>query len=576
MQTRAAILGITRRILPGRTRNGERIRRRQASHLRESSSIIEPCRPSPRVRRRRPFNPALLDSEQYHRRAHPPHAAGAQAGRPGGRRHHAGRRAAGVSARRGADRPLGRPRRPGPRRPHDAVRRAARSASPGTRGGSSCRCCDRSTRSTRPTRSRRRRRRSRTACSTCCCSAPIGSRCRPRCTTRSSSRRRSGCRRRPPTRAIDPRGAAAAGLRAAGDHRGVRALRRAVAEEPRHVGRAACWRRWADIAAPSRVQILDVEPGDASVARGERVAISRRDPRRPPTTSRCGCATRPSTSSSSTKSIVMTQAAAARRAVRRRAAAGQRRAAGAAGVQQDLEYWIEAGDARSRRFKLTRVRPADDRRAAGALRVPRLHGRAVARRSTTSATSAASKGRRVTIEALANQPIKSAYVDFDADGTSDLRMTRRRRPRRRRRSSSSCGPIAARRWHSDYVLRFTTTEGRTNERPGAVSHRGDARLRARGAHHAARGAGAGGARRRDGADRRRGPRSRLRGRSACGWWAAWASATCELGELLSRDHAGRFSGMKPFMPGDAQLKPATCWSTGPRRATTAGPRPTWR
>src|SRR6185503_14865874 len=97
-------------------------------------------------------------------------------------------------------------------------------------------------------------------------------------------------------------------------------------------------------------------------------------------------------------------------------------AASAGGVQQDLAYWIEAGDAHTRRFKVhVYDRPT--------LVVERVHYEFPAYTGIPSAEVASSgdihgvEGTRVTIQGIANQPIKNAYIDFDADGKNDLAMT---------------------------------------------------------------------------------------------------------------------------------------------------------
>ena len=103
----------------------------------------------------------------------------------------------------------------------------------------------------------------------------------------------------------------------------------------------------SDIAAPSRVQILDVKPGKTSVARGERVEVSAEihglsadEPVR----------LRYSTADETTvdESIRMERPTPESRRFEAALPRGTD-----AGVEQDLSYWIEAGDARSRKFKLT-------------------------------------------------------------------------------------------------------------------------------------------------------------------------------------------------------------------------------
>jgi hypothetical protein len=217
---------------------------------------------------------------------------------------------------------------------------------------------------------------------------------------------------------------------------------------------------WADVAAPSRVKILNVEPGATSVARGERVAISAEvhaigqdEPVR----------LRYSTDDQQLvdESITMTRPVGATRftADLPRATDSNR----AAGVMNNLEYWIEAGDARSPRFKLS----VFDRPTIVVQRVE-YHAPAYTGEPSRTVDNVGDirglEGTTVAIEALANQSIRTAYVDFDADGTNDLKMAidgeratagfeLKLRPDRRT-------PL-----HDTYVLRYTTTEGRANSDP---------------------------------------------------------------------------------------------------------------
>lgn len=217
----------------------------------------------------------------------------------------------------------------------------------------------------------------------------------------------------------------------------------------------------ADLAAPSRVQILDVKPGKSSVARGERVEISAEiqglsaeEPVR----------LRYSTADQRTvdESIRMERGS----AESRRFEASLPRGADA-GVEQNLSYWIEAGDARSRKFELTVfTRPT--------LIVQKIHyayppytGLPTKETSHVGDIRGV-EGTNVTIGALASQPIKNAYVDFDADGTSDLPM------KVQGDRAMISFPLELRDdhrtpVHPKYALRFTAADGRQNADPPVYS-----------------------------------------------------------------------------------------------------------
>ena len=213
----------------------------------------------------------------------------------------------------------------------------------------------------------------------------------------------------------------------------------------------------SEIAAPSRVQIQDVKPGKTSVARGERVEVSAEihglgadEPVR----------LRYSTADERTvdESIRMERPSAESRRFEASLPRGTD-----AGVEQDLSYWIEAGDARTRKFKLTVfTRPT--------LIVQKVHYAyppytgLPTKETNHIGDIRGVEGTMVTIGALASQKIKSAYIDFDADGTSDKPMkTDGDRamvtfPLELRDDHRT--PV-----HAKYVLRFTAEDGRQNVEP---------------------------------------------------------------------------------------------------------------
>jgi hypothetical protein len=218
---------------------------------------------------------------------------------------------------------------------------------------------------------------------------------------------------------------------------------------------------WADLAAPTRVQILHIEPGAASVARGERVAVSAQiHGLRAEEPVRLHYST--ADEQLVDESIEMTAPAGPPHRFEARLPRG---ADGApeAGVMQHMVYWIEAGDARSRKFKLT----VFDRPTIIVQQVkydyPAYTG-FPSKEVASTGDVAGLEGTRVTLAALANQPIKSAYVDFDADGRNDLQMNV---DGDRATATFELGLRDDRRTplHGSYVLRFTSRDGRTNSDP---------------------------------------------------------------------------------------------------------------
>lgn len=214
---------------------------------------------------------------------------------------------------------------------------------------------------------------------------------------------------------------------------------------------------WSDVTPPSRVQILDVKPGSTSVARGERVEISAQidglsnnEPVR----------LRYSTADEQTvdESIRMERPSPEARRFEGFLPRGTD-----SGVMQDLTYWIEAGDARTEKFKLS----VFERPTIVVQKIhydyPRYTG-LPPKDSVQNGDVKGLDGTEVTISALASQPIKTASLDFDADGSNDRTMTVEGDRATVRfklgfRDGSST-PL-----HPKYALRFTTADGRANADP---------------------------------------------------------------------------------------------------------------
>jgi hypothetical protein len=170
---------------------------------------------------------------------------------------------------------------------------------------------------------------------------------------------------------------------------------------------------WADIAPPTRVQILAVQPGATTVSRGTQVTVSA-DVR----------------GAESDEPVRLFYTTAGQQVVDHQVEmhmpTGQSRYAcllGAreVGVREDLSYRIEAGDAISRTFRI-RVTPAPtilvERIDYAYPPYTGLSKQTVQREGDISAI----EGTRVTIHTRANGLIDTARIDFDCDGRSDRRM----------------------------------------------------------------------------------------------------------------------------------------------------------
>ena len=217
---------------------------------------------------------------------------------------------------------------------------------------------------------------------------------------------------------------------------------------------------WSDIATPSRVQILDVTPGDTKAARGERVNI---------TAEVHGLEEDEPVKllySTADKQIVGQQipmTAAAGGLVYSCQVPSRMGLGSSTGLQQDLTYWIEAGDARSTRYQVTVfARPT---MVVSRLRYdyPAYTG-FPSREVEHTGDIQAVEGTKVTLFVEANKDIKTAHVDFEVDGRRDLLM------KSDGQQATVTFPLDLRddrrtpRYRS-YALRYTTLDGNQNQKP---------------------------------------------------------------------------------------------------------------
>ncbi len=166
---------------------------------------------------------------------------------------------------------------------------------------------------------------------------------------------------------------------------------------------------WADIARPSRVTIDKVEPGDSDAILGSQVKISAR--------------ILGATPDDIVRLLYTTQdnQTVDREVPMNPPSTGQRYTctipANTLGIQQDLKYRIEAGDAKSAEFQLTMVR-------IPSIVVDRIEYKYPAYTRLPSHTTEdegevhAIEGTVVTVHAKANHKIKAARIEFDPDASS--------------------------------------------------------------------------------------------------------------------------------------------------------------
>jgi hypothetical protein len=212
---------------------------------------------------------------------------------------------------------------------------------------------------------------------------------------------------------------------------------------------------WADISPPTRVQIEEVQPGAAEAFYDDRLKVSARVEGLQ--------ADEPVTLFYTTVDGQVIE-----HPVRMiEPDAGSRFTVelpdGSTGLQQDLDYYLKAGDATSAKFHVRVVTVpsiAVDRVEYKYPEYTRLPPRTAERQGDLRAL----EGTQVTIHARATHDIKSAHVDFSRDGRRDLAM------RANGRTAVvaftlKLKPNSDEPEHGNYQLLFTNREGADNPRP---------------------------------------------------------------------------------------------------------------
>jgi hypothetical protein len=220
---------------------------------------------------------------------------------------------------------------------------------------------------------------------------------------------------------------------------------------------------WADLARPSRVLIREVQPGHTSVYLGSQVEVTAdvrgatgKDAVRLVYTSADGQVV--------DRALVMKNGS-GNRYVATLPGPGSEQPMGRTGLQQGVQYHIEAGDAISSIYEI-RVRMAP---TIAVERAELTFPAYTLKQSQSQPTGEikALEGTRVTIHARANQPIKSAFLELDprpgrAVETIALQVD----------GQSATGgftlQLKADRvtpWRESYQVRFTNEQGEISEQP---------------------------------------------------------------------------------------------------------------
>ncbi|MEM7316038.1 MAG: hypothetical protein AAF497_23120, partial [Planctomycetota bacterium] len=218
---------------------------------------------------------------------------------------------------------------------------------------------------------------------------------------------------------------------------------------------------FSDIAQPARVRLRDVQPGNTTVYAGRKVDVS---------------VIAENTNEDDTVWLVYSSTdgqVANQRIPMQPDSSGFKYTgslpSGDAGVQRDLEYRIEVGDAEAGPYTVA-VSPAPSIFVEQIqYRFPAYTGKAAETINDRGDISAI-EGTQVTIVARANQEIRSARVEFDPseDGEAQLNVEKRRTMEHDGQTARVTFPLTLTQdgpTHSSYQLRFTSVDGITNDQP---------------------------------------------------------------------------------------------------------------
>ena len=219
---------------------------------------------------------------------------------------------------------------------------------------------------------------------------------------------------------------------------------------------------WAEVSAPTRVTIFDVKPGDQTAFQGEPVTVSAQV-----TGLNEGEAVTLYYSTADGLSVNQAIPMSASDKLRRQFQCDV--PPGKAGLQQDLEYSLAAGDAHTRRYKIRSEVPLSIHVDQVQYEYPAYTG--VPPRTMTSGDIRAVEGTKITVTATTSKPIHQAALEMNCDARNRIDMaahetqatghfTLRMAEKNAIRPEEPLRPQ-----YSSYQLRFSDAAGRENTRP---------------------------------------------------------------------------------------------------------------
>ncbi len=217
---------------------------------------------------------------------------------------------------------------------------------------------------------------------------------------------------------------------------------------------------WADLTAPTRVSIVELMPGDVEKRRDDVVEINLR--------TRGMRAADAATVFYSPSGLPEDDVAVSLQSddqMHWKAVLP----AGGTGLQQDIFYYVQVGDAQSPRHRVRVLATPVIAVASVRYEYPAYTG-LPPRTLEGQGDLKALEGTRVVLSADANQPIGSAYVAFDQARNKDVELAPNA-SKRKAIGSFSLGLTKDRTkpLHTSYVLRFTNIDGQENPKP--IEHR---------------------------------------------------------------------------------------------------------
>ncbi len=217
---------------------------------------------------------------------------------------------------------------------------------------------------------------------------------------------------------------------------------------------------WSELAAPSRVKIEDMTPGDTTLAQGEQLEVS---------LSILGM--------QEDEQAEIIYSSDDGRIVERRLSLipSSESSIGYSiqipgnseplGLQSSISYRIEAGDARTRNYQAEVLTTPAIAPVSIHLDYPEYTG-LEDRHVDQGGDLRGIEGTKVSLTAEANLDIETAQIDFDADGRPDIRMQvdgKQASAKFTLKRRNQAKGIAS--YVSSYVIRYTTKDGQTNSSP---------------------------------------------------------------------------------------------------------------